>query len=433
MKKSKASNELKLIVFCAAIGAVAGIVFWIFLFLLNKGTWLIWDLLPGSVLPYSWYPLLACVVGGVIIGLFRMKFGDYPEDMMTVFGKLKKQKTYPYRKIVILIIAAVLPLIFGSSVGPEAGMVGIIVALCCWAGDNLKFAGSQSAYYSRVGAAVSLSVMFRSPLFGLLDVEEGIEDDIPVSEEAEIGGDGRKPITRLTKIIIYCLAIGAGFGFFWLMNTIFGKVSEGFPSFETISLSTWDYVLFLLYLICGIILGLFFEFTEKVFETIGRRLPPVAGEVIAGFVLGAIACFLPVIQFSGEEQMGVLITNYAQYAPLAMIGIAFLKVIMTNMCIQLGLKGGHFFPLIFGAVCMGYGLSLLFFPGDASHAVFAAAVVTAGTLGVSMKKPLAVSMLLLLCFPLKALLWIVPASALAALAGKYLSNKKQGNGQSPAT
>lgn len=426
MNHQKTANELKLIVFCAAIGAVAGIVFWIFLLLISKGTWLLWEVVPGQVLPYVWYPLLACGIGGLIIGLFRKRFGDYPEDMMVVLGKLKITGTYPYRKILILIVAALLPLIFGSSVGPEAGMVGIMAALCCWAGDNLKFAGSQKAYYSRVGAAVSLSVMFRSPLFGLLDVEEGIEEDLPESDGKSAA---RQPVSRLTRIILYCLAIGAGFGCFYLMNTFLGKTTEGFPSFPAISLTAWDFALSVVYLLCGILLGLFFEYSEKLFEKAGHLLPPIVREVIAGLILGAVVCFLPVIQFSGEEQMGVLIENYSQYAPLAMIGIAFLKIIMTNLCIQCGLKGGHFFPLIFGAVCLGYGVSLLFFPGEASHAVFAAAVVTAGTLGVSMKKPLAVSMLLLLCFPVQALLWIVPASALAALAGKYLTKSEH---KSPA-
>ena len=426
---AKTRNVLKLILFCAMIGAVAGIVFWLFLFFVNKGTWLIWDLLPEKVLTFSWYPVLACTFGGLVIGIFRKAFGDYPEDMMTVFGKLKKNKTYPYRKILVIIFAALLPLIFGSSVGPEAGMVGVMVALCCWAGDNLKFAGSQSSYYSKVGAAVSLSVMFRSPLFGILDVEEGIEADIAGNDtgaDGDVRTVGRQPVTRLTKIIIYCLAVGAGFGCFWLMNTAFGKVSEGFPSFDVISLGTWDYVLFLLYLILGILLGLFFEFSEKLFVKIGTFLPPVLSEVICGLVLGIVTCLLPVIRFSGEEQMGILIRDFSLYAPIAMIGIAFLKIMMTNMCIQLGMKGGHFFPLIFAAVCLGYGIALLFFPGDASHATFAAAVVAAGTLGVSMKKPLAVSMLLLLCFPVKTLLWIVPASALAALAGKMLTKRTSG-------
>ena len=118
--------------------------------------------------------------------------------------------------------------------------------------------------------------------------------------------------------------------------------------------------------------------------------------------------------------MAILMTDYAKYAPITMIGIAFLKILMTNMCIHLGLKGGHFFPVIFSAVCLGYGVSLLVFSMNAAHATFAAAITTAATLSVSMKKPLAVTCLLFLCFPVKMGLWIFLA---AILAGQITRSK----------
>ena len=432
-------NELKLLLFCCMIGAAAATVFWLFLLAVKGGTALLWDVIPertaGAV--HRWYPLIACSVGGVLTGLFRKAFGDYPEGMTVVLGRLKKTGTYPYRSMLVIIVAALLPLIIGSSVGPEAGMVGIIAALCCWAGDNLKFAGKRSADYSRIGMAVSLSVMFRSPLFGIFETEDDPmeEDSQAGTKENAIPGDGSdagsgdgtsgQTLSGNMKILLYCVAAGAGFGCYYLLNLLY-RVSEGFPSFENIHLSIWDAVLSVLYLACGIILGVFFEYSEEFFGKLGGKLPPVLRELIAGAVLGLTASLLPVVLFSGEEQMGVLIEDFARYVPLAMIGIAFLKVILTSLCIQMGLKGGHFFPLIFAAVCLGYGLSLMLFPGDASHATFAAAVVCAGTLGVSMKKPLAVSMLLLLCFPVRALLWIVPASALAALAGRHAGSHQGG-------
>ena len=402
--------KIKLPVFCAFTGAAAGLIFWLFLFLIERGTFLVWEMLPGFCPDIPFYPVIICAAGGLLIGIFRKFTGDYPEDMMTVLKRLKTEKTYPYRALPVIFIGALLPLIFGSSVGPEAGMVGVIVALCCLAADMMKFAKKESEDFSRIGAAVSLSVIFRSPLFGILDVED----------------DGEKSLTGTTKIILYCIATGAGFGCFWLLNTYIEKVSEAFPSFAAISTDRSDYICFVPYLICGMLLGIFFELTEKAFEKAAHALPAIIKETVAGLILGITACFLPVIMFSGEEQMGVLITDYARYAPLAMIGIAFLKIIMTNLCINLGLKGGHFFPLIFAAVCLGYGVSLLIFPLDASHANFAAAVAASGTLGISMKKPLAVSMLLLLCFPAGALLWIVPASALSAWIGMKLmpSSKK---------
>lgn len=80
--------------------------------------------------------------------------------------------------------------------------------------------------------------------------------------------------------------------------------------------------------------------------------------------------------FSGEEQMGVLMKEYSQYLPLALIGVAFLKVLLTNICIQFGLKGGHFFPVIFAGVCMGYGVGMLICRKCRESSCFRTAIVT---------------------------------------------------------
>ncbi|MGI6021107.1 MAG: chloride channel protein [Lachnospiraceae bacterium] len=409
MKRKRLLNRLELVLFCAVMGACSGAVLWIFLKIIQLGTELFWSYLPGVLNAPAWYPVAVCTIGGAVIGLFRKRFGDYPQSMKTVIGTVKKTGTYPYRKIVVILIGAVLPLVIGSSVGPEAGMIGVIVALGCWVNENVKFAGKNARLYSNAGMAVSLSVLFASPLFGLFSVVE--------NEGGLLTGEGDDEDSE-PKILIYGVSIVAALGIVMLLNMVFGKVSEGFPSFENVAPDKWDILMILVYLICGIILGLFFEESEKWFEKLHEKMPPVAGEIIAGLVLGIAAALLPVIRFSGESQMAVLITDYAKYAPAAMIGIAFLKVLLTNMCIQMGLKGGHFFPLIFSAVCLGYGVSLLAFPMNASHAVFAAAVTTAASLGVSMKKPLAVTCLLFICFPVRMGMWILLAALIAGQAGR---------------
>ena len=131
--------------------------------------------------------------------------------------------------------------------------------------------------------------------------------------------------------------------------------------------------------------------------------------------------------------MGELVAGNFACAPLFLAGIALLKVLLTNVCIQSGLKGGHFFPIIFAGVCLGYAAAILVFGGlsgqailgfsnatgqaalvfgdVAGHAAFAAAIVTAALLGAIMKKPLAVTVLLFLCFPVKLFLWIFFAAA----------------------
>lgn len=359
------------------------------------------------------YTLAVCTVGGLVIGLFRKVTGDYPEELDKVFAKYKQNKTYEYRKMPVLLIAALLPLLFGSSIGPEAGLTGVIVGLCCWAGDNLKFAKNHAGEYSRIGMAVSLSVLFRAPLFGVFSVEEENED-------AEIGD-----MTRTSKLIVYGVTIAVGTGIYILLSTLFGGGMGGFPAFEAAEISGGDYAMLILYIVIGCILAWFYGLTHRGVSYAVLHIPPVLRETVGGICLGIVGTFVPLVMFSGEEQMGELMTEYAVYLPFALIGIAFLKILMTNVCIQSGLKGGHFFPVIFAGVSMGYGVAMAVFAESGTHVIFAAAVVTAALLGGIMKKPLAVTMLLLICFPVRMAMWIFLAAVIGAkLTG--LTEQKMG-------
>lgn len=410
IQKIKIKNQLELWAFCAVIGTVAGALVWALLKIMAIGTEMIWEWIPEKIhIPY--YTVLVCTVGGAIIGIFRKLYGDYPEDMETVMGKVKTEKRYEYKNMLVMMIAALLPLLIGSSVGPEAGLTGIIVGLCYWAGDNLKFAKQHTKEYSQIGAAVSLSVLFQAPLFGIFEVEED-----PDMQLAELG--------RGSKIFIYGIALAAGTGSYVGLSALLGGGMSGIPSFDTVVVQRIDYVMMFVYMLCGCVLAYFYETTHTVTGVIAGKIPGIAKEILAGICLGVIGMLIPAVMFSGEEQMGALMKEYAGYMAIALIGVAFLKIVLTNLCIQFGLKGGHFFPVIFAGVCLGYGLAMLFFgqQGD-SHAVFAAAIVTSTLLGGIMKKPLAVTMLLFLCFPVKIFIWIFIAAAVGSKCVKKMGKE----------
>ena len=93
MKNTKVRNQLELWLFCAIIGAFAGGLVWALLKVLAVGTEVIWEWIPGRFsIPF--YTIVVCTIGAAIIGLFRKKYGDYPEEMETVMGKVKKEKHY---------------------------------------------------------------------------------------------------------------------------------------------------------------------------------------------------------------------------------------------------------------------------------------------------------------------------------------------------
>ena len=402
-------NNVYLILFCCIIGAVAGGVIWAFLKIMSLGIHFLWEWLPAN---YSipCYTLLVCTVGGVLIGCFRRRFGDYPEELDTVMAKVKAEKTFDYSNMLVLLLSALFPLLLGSSIGPEAGLTGVIVGLCYWIGDNLSFARQNAKEYSQVGVAVTLGVLFRSPLFGVFAVEEENKDKEIITLPATL------------KVFLYGLAAAAGTGCYMLLSDIFGAGLGALPSFPEMEPELWDYLMLVVYILLGCVLAKFYFLTHLAAEKVLTGLPVILKETVGGACLGAMGMLMPVLMFSGEDAMGELAADCEMYAPLILAAIAFLKVLLTNVCIQSGLKGGHFFPIIFAGVCLGYSAGAMVFGYSWGQMVIAAAPVTASLLGGIMKKPLAVTVLLFLCFPVKLFLWIF----LAAAAGSMFCSKLTG-------
>ena len=418
MKKIR--NETTLYLLTVLLGAFTGAVIWVFLRAVGICTDFLWETLP-ALTGAAYLPLIVCTAGGLIAGIIRRKYGDYPEELHVVLGRIKRDRHYDYSHMPVLLICAFLPLVLGASVGPEAGLTGIIAGLCYWIGDNVKYAKEHAQEYSEIGAAVTLAGLFHVPLFGIFAVEEN-----------EPGPDAENHLTvsRASKLLLYGLSTASAFLAMKGLGSIFGPAGEGFPSFEAADVSGSDYALILLYIPAGLLTFAVFTYAEKAFGYAALRIPAVARETVCGLIIGIMAMLVPAVLFSGEEQMGMLPSAFTSYAPAALIGVCILKLLMTALCIEAGLKGGHFFPVIYACSCMGFGLAMLLFGNSTAgtltgHAVFAAAVITAAALGAQMKKPLAVSMLLLICFPLKYILWVFVSAAAGGKAGAWLEGDRK--------
>ena len=417
LNKVKLKNTAAMVILTLCLGAVVGLVLWLFLRAVSLGTTLIWDTLPGAV-GGRWITVPLCAVGGCIVGLLHKKFGDYPESLDIVMGKVKKEKHYDYRPMLVMLICALLPLVFGSSVGPEAGLTGIIAGLCYWIGDNVSFAKHNTALYSELGESVTLGHVFHMPLFGILEVEETSADN------------GQPPaMPKPAKLVLYGFSAVTSFLVISGLNHLFHTSLEGFPSFAEVELSVLDYVLVLLYIPVGLLMYLIYAGTEKLAHKGAEHIPHIVRETACGIVIGLVGLVAPIVLFSGEEQMTELMVTWGGFAPWLLIGIALLKLIMTAFCLCFGMKGGHFFPLIFACTCMGIGLAMLVFAEPSSHIVFAAGVVTSATLGAQLKKPLAVSVLMLLCFPVRMLFWLFLSAAVGGRLAQLLKNRKKDNSE----
>lgn len=384
-------------VFCAVcVGGAIGAFIWLFLEIMEIGQGFLFEFLPNAVgFPYL-VPVL-CVVGGLLIGLTENRFHTSPEDLQTVMQTIKRDGTYPYDRMGLRTAGALLPLLFGASIGPEAGLTGIIAGLCFWAGSRFRYAGAHMEELSQISLGAALGVIFRSPLFGFM---------LPVEEE-EI------QLQKTGRTIAYLCSILGGVGVFFLLGQLTGR-GAGLPSLEGGAVGNRERIsaiaLIPLGAAAGFLYMLFHTASSGLFGALRKKLGVIPCTVLGGLCLGISGMFVPFSMFSGETQMEVLSESFLEYTPAMLIGTGVFKLLLTNVCIQSGWKGGHFFPVIFAGVSIGFGAGLIL----SVDPVFAAAVVDSALLGVVMGKPVAVVLLLMLCFPVDGIIWMLAASAAGA-------------------
>ena len=413
---SERKRRIVLILFSVAVGSIIGAVVWGFMRVMHLLVTLLWDYIPNSI-HIPGYTVILCLIGGVVIGLIQKYKGPCPDDLHQVMAKYKRDGKYPYGNIPFMLTAALLPLIFGGAVGPEAGLTGVIVGLCCWAGDNFKYAGKYISDLTEIGIAATLGVLFRSPLFGFVE---------PI--ENEDGGDDEFVMPKPSKIAtIFCASL-AGLGTFVLLGKFFG-MGAGMPKFESVTVGKSEMLFAIPILVIGMVLG----YVYKIFENTAAKVAELSiiknrlflKAVIAALVLGIIGTFFPIAMFSGEEEIPKIGVSYLEYSPYVLILISIVKVLLINVCIKFGWRGGNFFPLIFAGVCLGYACSAIF----SVDPVFAVSVVAAATMTTIIRKPLAVTLLLLICFPISNLMYILAAAFIASVVPvpKFLTPVNDGN------
>lgn len=349
------------------------------------------------------FPLIVCVLGGLLIGLYAKHTGIEPEDLNVVMAKVKKTGRYDYRHIGKLSLAALLPLLFGGSVGPEAGLTGVIAGLCTWVGDRMRRFGSDFRTLTIAGTQAALTAVFTAPFYGFV---------APLSGTAD-GSGGEEGITlpKAQKAVVYLCAIAGALGAFLVLGQLFGE-SSGLPRFDAVEVGSCELLLLLPLAIAGMACGWVFHAANRgtafLSKSIGNR--PVLKAVLAGIILAVCGMALPYTMFAGESQAHYLMVGYSAIPAAALIATGFVKCALTPTCLNLGWRGGHFFPVIFSGVSLGYGFALL----TGAAPAFCVAACTSALMGAVMRQPIMAALLLMLCFPLKGIAVMLVAAVVGA-------------------
>lgn len=408
----KAEVGFGMVALAIAVGFVIGLTVWAVFWASSALTELLWidgrasleSALSQAGIPSWWLPIAFCGIGGLVIGLWTRFFGGQPESLENVMTSIKNTGGYQLDHPGASIVGFLLPLIFGGSIGPEAGLTGIIAAACTRIGNSLKAAGIRVKQITDVTVSAALSAVFASPFVGVV---AAAEDSMPALDPSDY------EFRRKVKLVLYTAsALGAIIGIA-LFTSVFGKES-GVPHFDGVTPGANKLWWALPCILLGYLAVLIYHTASTGFAKLDARLGdhPVAKPFAAGLILGILAVPLPYVLFPGEAQSFELMRNWASVSGAVLVATGLLKCAVTPLCINFGWRGGHFFPVIFAGIALGYGIASI----GGFEPMFCVAITTATLVAGVQRKALVAIAMLLLCFPVQSIPWI----GIACLVGASL-------------
>jgi hypothetical protein len=404
----KALSYSGLVVLAAVLGFLFGALIWVVFqasFFLGR---VLWEAvargfeLMGAPFASGLSALVICTLGGLLMSLWTRRFGGSPEPFMQVLGKVRRTGRYDSDGIAATSMGVVLPQMLGASVGLAAGLIGVIATGCTRIGSTLRRAGlgiMQLPHRSATGILRSLA-------------------GAPFAEaRAQHRGDATAPdplaydFRTWAKGILYtvCVALGV-FAFAWLI-VCFGTQAV-LPRFDGITATGSELVWAIPCILMGWAGAVVFSISNRSSKLAAKQLSghPVIEPVVGGIVLGVVAAFLPGVLFSGIAQTPDLLGEWTRLGAITLLATGICKYALTPWCISMGWRGGQIYPSVFASLCCGFGISAL----SGADPALCISLVAATNMACELRQPILSFVLLLLCFPLQSIPWLIVCCLIGA-------------------
>jgi H+/Cl- antiporter ClcA len=318
----------------AAIGVLGGLFLIGFEWLVHRLEHVWWHTLPEAfaVESSSTVWMLAVLgVGGAAVGVIVRFFpGGAGHDPATegLFGE-----PMAITAVLGLIVAALISLSIGASLGPEAPLLGATTAILAWVARRrgLPHEGLVS-----LGVAGLLGAMFGAPVgaaFAFIEL-------VPLA--------GKALYERLVPLFIAsssgALAITALVG-----RPRFLAPFPAARDFMVIDIMTAAVIG-----VIGAAAGLVVGVGLRALHPLATNVPVVARLTVGGLVLaGAASIAGDVILFSGQREIEVLVGDFSSFSGSDLLWIAVLKLLSLTVAVIVGFRGGRIFPAVFVGIAIG--------------------------------------------------------------------------------
>ncbi|MFS1664686.1 chloride channel protein [Streptococcus sp. zg-JUN1979] len=316
-----------------------GLVSYGFIIAEKLGSHFLWESLPHQFHLGSVYALLilAFLTGLVIV--LKNKWGNLPKTSHELLHELAEKKTVSYQNTWQNLALALVILLSGAGVGPEAPLLGVVIAYSIWQADKLRYLGANWESFGRNSFGNQLTTLFHPTRYLL---------PYPVSQ-------------KQTGHTLRNLLIANGLLVFWLMMRLTDQ-----PSFVTklgeTSWSLMDSLFFLPLCVYGVIVGKSYAWIKGV---IHRGLDTLNLSLWAKISLGGLVIFLvtmvaPTLLFSGQHSLHSVVELGLKTPVLTLIVLSFAKLLFLEISLWSGWTGGDIFPITFAAFLQGFAVAQVF-------------------------------------------------------------------------
>jgi H+/Cl- antiporter ClcA len=321
-----------------AVGSVLGVVTALFLLVFEGAAHrfesVVWEHLPdafGIAVDASWWRLVVLGVGGLVVGLVLAVVpgrGGHDPATEGLFGPPMSPRVVPG-----LLLAALLSLGIGVSLGPEAPLMGATGAVLTWFAVRR---GADPQGFVALGTAGLLGAMFGAPVgaaFAFLEL-------VPLT--------GRALYQRLVPLLASASA-GA-----LTITLIVGRPRFAVPFPAPRDFIAADIVSAAVIGALGAVLGLGAGVALRLLHPVAQRVPVVARVGLGGLALGGLAVAAgDVILFSGQREVGRFIVESADMTDGRIALVTFAKLASLVIAVAVGFRGGRVFPALFVGVALG--------------------------------------------------------------------------------
>ena len=294
----------------------------------------------NNTLEFSFYVILIPFSIGLIVGILRKYALDNrwhgPPDV--ILAAHSEKKPLDIKSGFLTSFSSILSISAGGSVGQYGPLVHFGATLGAEISSLLK---NKEQYQVFIGAGVAAAISsgFGAPLAGLIFAREVVLRHQSLASFAPI----------LVASIVSYFFTKSFFGLEPIFTSPIGEIK-----------SIYDFPFFIISgLFCGVISIIYMKgLTDPKFFPNISKIKPIFQPAIAGLICGLFSVYLPEVIGLGTEAIRSLISG--EFQLIFALKILFFKLLLTTICLRMGLIGGVFAPALFLGACVGVILGIGF-------------------------------------------------------------------------